>query len=198
LLKRRKHTPEDSENDTNSALPPNSNHSATQKKADLWWRRAAVFQIAVGGMILIGFAVWILTNILPLSEHARNSSDWIIPVQLTISQPVGSAIAIIGGCIILKRKRRLGLYVSIAAIPILLINNTWIQFIGVVNKLILPLFLYNVNSVPIPPQVKAQFSFIYYVWFVIYNACVAAIGSLLTICWFRMRELKLKDKSSLQ
>src|SRR5213593_3996659 len=78
-----------------------------------WFSMAALVQMAFCGMILIGFAVWMFTNILPVMQNAPDASFWINPIMYTISQPIGGVVAIVGACLLLKR-RNIGLYVSIA------------------------------------------------------------------------------------
>jgi len=144
-------------------------------KAFTWSSRAAILQMAFGGMILIGFVVWIYTSIIPVLELDSDSSHWIDPVLNAISQPIGSIIAIVGAYLLLKKKK-IGLYVSIVSVPILLINNRWIQFVSVIDWLIFRIF--DARQLP-----QSELNLIYFIWVGIYNACVAAIATLLVVFW---------------
>ncbi|MGI0034626.1 MAG: hypothetical protein ACRD98_01985 [Nitrososphaera sp.] len=136
--------------------------------------------MAFCGLLLIGFIVWFMTDLLavmlPIIDSPRYSSLWIDPLLLTISQPIGSVIAISGAYLLLKKRKRIGLYVSAASVPILLINNTWMQFIGVIDWLIFP-FLAARQLAP------SDFTVIYFVLVGIYNVCTATIGALLAVLW---------------
>ncbi len=122
-----------------------------------WFSMAALVQMAFCGMILIGFAVWMFTNILPVMQNAPDASFWINPIMYTISQPIGGVVAIVGACLLLKR-RNIGLYVSIASVPILLINDRWIIFIGVIFSLFYYLLLAGRQAA------QSELYLIYYVW----------------------------------
>src|SRR5213593_1118052 len=135
-------------------------------------------------MILIGFAVWMFTNILPVMQNAPDASFWINPILYTISQPIGAVVAIAGAYLLLT-KRALGLYVSMASVPILLISRTTqFMFGGLIWAFILQPFLtFNVQSAPDVQLTRSQISFEVFVWSTIYNSCIAAIAGLLAICW---------------
>jgi len=150
-----------------------------------WSSRAALVQMAFCGMNLIGFAVWMFTNILPVMQNAPDASFWINPILYTISQPIGAVVAIVGAYLLLKR-RNIGLYVSIASVPILLINDRWIIFIGVIFSLIYYLLLAGGQAA------QSELYLICYVWVGIYNACIATIAILLAICW-KVERHRLND-----
>jgi hypothetical protein len=149
--------------------------SVNRDRANKWLSRAAILQMAFCGLILIGFIVWMLTSIRPVMENAPDASHWIIPILNSVSQPIGSVIAVVGAYLLLKRKK-IGLYFSIVSVIILLINNRWIQFVSVIDWLVFPLFI---NKLP----TQSELNFIYFLWVGIYNACTAAIAALLAVCW---------------
>jgi len=77
-------------------------------------------------MILIGFFSWLFLIIIPTRENFPDPRYWLDPILYSISQPIGAAVAIVGAYLLLT-KRALGLYVSMASVPILLIIR-WGQF----------------------------------------------------------------------
>lgn len=72
--------------------------------------------------------------------------------------------------------RKIGLYVSAASVPILLINNTSMQFLGVIDWLIFPLFANRQVT-------QSELNTIYFVLVAIYNVCIAGIAALLAVVW---------------
>ena len=149
-----------------------------------WIPIAAIFQIVFCGLILIGFLSWLFLIIIPIRENLPDPRYWLDPILYTISQPIGAVVAIVGAYLLLT-KRALGLYVSMASVPILLIIR-WGQFMfgGLIWALILPsFFTHNVQSAPDVQLTQSQISFEIFVWPTIYNSCIAAIAALLAICW---------------
>jgi len=134
--------------------------------------------------MLIGFFSWLFLIIGPIMENAPDASFWINPILYSISQPIGAVVAIVGAYLLLT-KRALGLYVSMASVPILLIIR-WGQFMfgGVIWVFILsPFFTHNIESALDMQLTQSQISFEVFVWSTIYNSCIAAIAALLAICW---------------
>jgi hypothetical protein len=82
------------------------------------------------GIILIGFVVWLVTNIIPSIESSPTPSIFTGVILGTISQPIGSAVAIAGAYLLIKHQK-IGLFVSMTSVPILLINNRWLNFITI-------------------------------------------------------------------
>ena len=136
------------------------------------------------GLILIGFFWWLFLIIIPIRENLPDPLYWLDPILYTISQPIGSIVAIVGAYLLLT-KRALGLYVSMASVPILLISRTTqFMFGGLIWAFILQPFLtHNVQSAPDMQLARSQISFEVFVWSTIYNSCIAAIAALLAICW---------------
>ena len=134
--------------------------------------------------MLIGFFSWLFLIIGPIMENAPDASFWINPILYSISQPIGAVVAIVGAYLLLT-KRALGLYVSMAGVPILLISRTTqFMFGGLIWAFILQPFLtHNVQSVPDMQLTRSQISFEVFVWSTIYNSCITAIAGLLAICW---------------
>ena len=134
--------------------------------------------------MLIGFFSWLFLIIGPIMENARDASFWINPILYSISQPIGAVVAIVGAYLLLT-KRALGLYVSMASVPILLVSRTTqFMFGGVIWVFILsPFFTHNIESAPDVQLTQSQISFEIFVWPTIYNSCIAAIAALLAICW---------------
>ena len=149
-----------------------------------WIRIAAIFQIVFCGLILIGFFAWLFLIIIPITEHLLDPRYWLEPILEYVSQPIGSIIAIVGTYLLLT-KRALGLYVSMASVPILLVSrSTQFMFGGVIWVFILqPFFTHNIESVPDVQLTQSQISFEIFVWSTIYNSCIAAIAALLAISW---------------
>ena len=134
--------------------------------------------------MLIGFFSWLFLIIGPIMENAPDASFWINPILYSISQPIGAVVAIVGAYLLLT-KRALGLYVSMASVPILLVSRTTqFMFGGVIWVFILsPFFTHNIESAPDVQLTQSQISFEIFVWPTIYNSCIAAIAALLAICW---------------
>lgn len=80
-----------------------SHESVDRGRENSWLSRSAILQMAFGGIILTGFVVWMITNILPVMENAPDVSLWIDPILFSVSQPIGSVIAIVGGYLLLKK-----------------------------------------------------------------------------------------------
>ena len=148
-----------------------------------WTRIAAIFQIVFCGLILIGFFSWLFLIIIPIRENLPDPLYWLVPILQIVSQPIGSIVAIVGAYLLLT-KRALGLYVSMASVPILLISRTTqFMFGGLIWAFILQPFLtFNVQSAPDVQLTRSQISFEVFVWSTIYNSCIAAIAGLLAIC----------------
>ncbi|GEM_PF-5276274 len=160
-----------------AGMPKSISHDGTSS----WASRLAILQMAFYGMILIGFIFWMLTSIRFVMENDPYPSHWLVPIRDAISQPIGSVIGITGGYLLLKRQR-LGLYVSIAAIPIILSNyRLSVGFLSTIDWIIIPPF-YDGSFA------KDQVDLIISVWIAIYASCVTAIAGLLVICWKMVRK----------
>ena len=157
--------------DAGNAPSPDSPKSVIHVRSYTWSTRAAIFQLAFCGMLLIGFIEWMSTDIHAVAETAPEISLWLNPVLHSISQPIGSVIAIVGAYLLLKR-RKIGLYVSAASVPVLLTNTSWMGFIGVA---IFPLFNYRLLAL-------TELDF-YFILVVIYGVCTATIAALLAVVW---------------
>jgi hypothetical protein len=98
----------------------------------------------------------------------------------TISQPIGSAVAIAGAYLLIKHQK-IGLFISMTSVPILLINNRWLNFITIEGLTLIPVTLaLGIKQVS---RGSLEYFTIYYTWFGIYNGCTVAIAALNAICW---------------
>lgn len=103
-----------------------------------------------------------------------DSTLWIIPISQHLPQLFGSIIGIAGALLLLKRKR-IGVLVSISAIPVLLYDYQWMTFIN--RSFLAPISL----SATTAPAYDANLA--YSIFLILYHAFITAISALLIIGW---------------
>jgi hypothetical protein len=135
---------------------------------------AAILQLVFCGLIIIGFILWVSIDIRAVMIEGVDASLWIIPLTLHLPQITGSIIAITGAYLLLKRKK-MGIYVSLGAIPVLVYDYQWMTFIG--RPFLAPLSLW-VTTIP-----RYDAYLMYSVFLVVYHVFIIAILALLILSW---------------
>lgn len=155
-------------NQSSSSSAPDSG------KLNLWLSSAAIFQLVFCGLIIIGFILWISTDIRAVMVEGIDASFWITPLSLHLPQFIGSIIGIIGAFLVLK-SNKIGIFVSLGAIPVLLYDSQWMTFLS--RPFLAPLSL----SATTAPAYDANLA--YSLFIAIYHVCIAIITALLVVGW---------------
>jgi hypothetical protein len=159
---------------TPSPSAPDSKKLNLWNRPHSWLSSAAILQLVFCGLVIIGFVLWINTDIRSVMIEGVDSSLWIIPLSQHLPQLFGSIIGITGALLLLKRKK-IGVLVSIGAIPVLVYDYQWVTFIG--RPFLAPISL----SATTAPAYDANLA--YSIFLIIYHVCITAITALLIIGW---------------
>jgi hypothetical protein len=138
-------------------------------KPYLWLSSAAIVELAFGGLLFFGFLLWFARVVFPVMEDSSIMSDFVTPLSYAIPQFIASIVSIVGGVLLFKRIKN-GIFVSIASLPELLYSNTWLESFSA------PFFQLASNSPVMQPLA-------YTVFFGSYNICIVVIAALLIVGW---------------
>jgi hypothetical protein len=157
-------------NPTPSPSAPDSKKLNLWNRPYSWLSSTAILQLVFCGLIIIGFILWVSTDIRSVMVEGVDASLWIIPLSQHLPQLIGSIIGITGALLLLKRKK-IGVLVSIGAIPVLLYDYQWVTFIG--RPFLAPISL----SATTAPAYDANLA--YSIFLIIYHVCLVTITSFL-------------------